>query len=292
MADASPGKGIACMVLGGLLLTVNDAIQKWMTADFPTGQLLAMRAVFMLVPIAFLIWHAGGLPALKITNYRGQALRAVLVCLSSFLFVGALSVMPLADAIAITFAGPLFVTALAPLLLREQVGWRRWGAVLTGFVGVLIMVRPSGANTLQWVALLPLGVALCGAIRDITTRYIHGTETTAGIMFYSTSGVIIVGFATAPFAWEPISAVQYGMFAINGLVLGGAYFFLVEALRLAQASVVSPYKYATLVWAILIGVVVWGDLPDSGMFVGAFLVVASGLYILHRELRPTAESRS
>jgi len=273
------------MILGGLLLTVNDAIQKWMTADFPTGQLLAMRAVFMLLPVGFLIWRAGGRPALRVTNYRGQALRAVLVCLSSFLFVGALSVMPLADAIAITFAGPLFVTALAPVFLGEQVGWRRWGAVLTGFAGVIVMVKPSGETALQWVALLPLGVALCGAVRDITTRHMHGTETTAGIMFYSTAGVIIVGFATAPFAWEPISAVQYGMFAINGLVLGGAYFFLVEALRLAEASVVTPYKYATLIWAILIGIAVWGDLPDLQMLGGAVLVVASGLYILHRELR-------
>ena len=193
--------------------------------------------------------------------------------------------MPLADAIAITFAGPLFVTALAPIFLHEQVGWRRWGAVLTGFAGVIVMVRPSGASALQWVALLPLGVALCGAIRDITTRHMHGTETTAGIMFYSTGGVIVVGFATAPFAWEPISAIQYGMFAINGLVLGGAYFFLVEALRLAEASLVTPYKYATLIWAILIGIAVWGDLPDLQMLGGAVLVVASGLYILHRVLR-------
>lgn len=285
MAEASSGKGIACMILGGLLLTINDAIQKWMTTDFPTGQLLAMRAVFMLLPIAFLIWRAGGRQALRVTNYRGQGLRAVLVCASSFLFVGALSVMPLADAIAITFAGPLFVTALAPIFLHEQVGWRRWGAVLTGFAGVIVMVRPSGASALQWVALLPLGVALCGAIRDITTRHMHGTETTAGIMFYSTGGVIVVGFATAPFAWEPISAIQYGMFAINGLVLGGAYFFLVEALRLAEASLVTPYKYATLIWAILIGIAVWGDLPDLQMLGGAVLVVASGLYILHRVLR-------
>ena len=285
MAESAPGKGIACMLAGGLLLTINDAIQKSMTADFPTGELLAMRAVFMMPPIAFLVWRAGGLSSLKVVNYRGQALRAVLVCLSSFLFVVALSVMPLADAIAITFAGPLFVTALAPLLLREQVGWRRWAAVLTGFVGVIVMVRPSGTAALQWVALLPLGVALCGAIRDIATRHMHGTETTAGILFYSTCAVMIVGFATAPFSWAPISPAQYGMFAINGFVLGAAYFFLVEALRLAEASVVTPYKYATLIWAVIIGVIVWGDIPDPQMFVGATLVVGSGLYILHRELR-------
>ncbi len=281
----SSGKGIVCMIVGGFLLTVNDAIQKWMTDDFPTGQLLAVRAVFMLIPIAFFIWRAGGSRALKVVNYRGQVLRAVLVCLSSFLFVGALALMPLADAIAITFAGPLFITALAPLLLKEFVGWRRWLAVLTGFAGVTIMIDPSGASTLQWVALLPLGVALCGAIRDIATRHMHGTETTAGIMFYSTFAVIFVGFATAPFAWEPISPMQYLLFAVNGIVFGAAHFFLVEALRLAEASVVAPFKYVTLVWAVLIGMFLWGDLPDMQMFVGSVLVVASGLYILNRELK-------
>lgn len=285
MPESSPGRGVACMIVGGLLLTINDAIQKWMTADFPTGQLLAMRATFMLASIAFLIWRAGGWRTLRVTNYRGQTLRAVLVCLSSFLFVGALSLMPLADAIAITFAGPLFVTALAPFLLREQVGWRRWAAVLTGFIGVVIMVRPSGESALQWVALLPLGVALCGAIRDIATRHMHGTETTEGILFFSTSAVIVVGFATAPFDWAPMSVEHYALFAVNGLVLGAAYYFLVEALRLAEASVVTPYKYATLIWAVLIGMAIWGDLPDLGMIAGAVLVVASGLYILHREMR-------
>jgi drug/metabolite transporter (DMT)-like permease len=288
ISSASSGKGIACMVLGGLLLTINDAIQKWMTADFPTGQLLAVRAVFMLIPIAFFIWRAGGRRALKVVNIRGQALRAVLVCTSSFLFVGALSLMPLADAIAVTFAGPLFVTALAPVLLKEFVGWRRWLAVLTGFLGVIVIVNPSSSNALRWVALLPLGVALCGAIRDIATRHMHGTETTAGIMFYSTLAVIIVGSATFPFGWAPISPVQYLMFAVNGVVFGAAHFFLVEALRLAEASVVAPFKYVTLIWAILIGMALWQDMPDMRMFVGALLVVASGLYILHRELHRNA----
>ena len=242
----------------------------------------------MLGPIAFFIWRAGGTSALKVTNYKGQTLRAGLVCLSSFLFVGALSLMPLADAIAITFAGPLFVTALAPLLLQEQVGWRRWAAVLAGFAGVLVMIGPSGASALQWVALLPLSVALCGAIRDIATRHMHGTESTAGIMFYSTVAVFFVGLATAPFAWEPVSPRQYGLFAANGLVLGGAYFFLIEALRLTEASVIAPFKYATLLWLVLLGMVLWDDIPDVRMFGGAALVVASGLYILHRELRRNA----
>ena len=116
------------MIMGGLLLTVNDAIQKWMTDEFPTGQLLSMRGLFVMLPIGVLVWRAGGISALRIGSLRGQSIRAGLVCLSSLLFITSLSLMPLADAIALTFAGPLFITALAPFMLGEVVGWHRWSA--------------------------------------------------------------------------------------------------------------------------------------------------------------------
>ena len=272
------------MVMGGFLLTINDAIQKWMTAEFPTGQLLSMRGLFVMLPIGLLVWRAGGTRVLRIANYRGQSARAGLVCLSSLLFLTALSLMPLADAIALTFAGPLFITALAPFMLGELVGWHRWSAVLIGFVGVVIMVQPS-SGALQWVAVFPLGVALCGALRDIITRHIHATETTVAIMFYSVLAVIVFGVAIGAAQWREMSTHHIALFAINGIVLGAAYFFLIEALRLAEASVVSPFKYVTLVWAILLGQLVWGDVPSAQVLIGAVLIVVSGWYILHRETK-------
>lgn len=284
----SPGRGIACMIAGGFLLTINDALQKWMTADFPTGQLLSMRGLFVLVPIGVLVWRAGGVSVLRIANMRGQAARAGLVCVSSLLFLTALSLMPLADAIALTFAGPLFVTALAPVMLGEAVGWHRWSAVLIGFGGVVVMVQPS-SGTLQWIAVFPLGVAFCGALRDIVTRHMHATETTVAIMFYSVLAVILFGFAIGTAEWRGMSMSAIGLFAINGLVLGGAYYFLIEALRHAEASMVSPFKYVTLVWAILFGQLVWGDIPAVQVLIGAALIVASGWYILRREtIRPSS----
>ena len=172
------------MVASGALLTINDALAKLMTAHYPVGQLMFMRGVFVLLPIAFLVWRAGGTRVLRVRNPKGQLLRGITVILGSFLFVTALKLMPLADAIAITFAGPLFLTAMATPLLAETVGWRRWLAVVVGFCGVVLMLRPTGA--FQWVALLPLAVALLGAFRDIITRAMVGSESTLSILFVST----------------------------------------------------------------------------------------------------------
>jgi drug/metabolite transporter (DMT)-like permease len=157
-------------------------------------------------------------------------------------------------------------------------------AVSIGFAGVVVMVQPS-SGALQWVALFPLGVALCGALRDIATRHMHATETTVAIMFYSVLAVILFGFAIGAAGWRAMSMHHIGLFAINGIVLGAAYFFLIEALRLAEASMVSPFKYVTLIWAILLGRLLWGDVPGAPVLIGAALIVASGLYILHRETK-------
>ena len=281
-------KGIGCMVLGGFFLTVNDAIQKWMTDDFPRGELLAVRGMFVMIPILFFAWRLGGLSALRIHSRRGQAVRAILVCTTSFLFITALSLMPLADAIALTFVSPLILTGLAAVALGEPVGWQRWMAVLVGFLGVIIMLRP-GAGVVQWAAAFPLGVAFLGAVRDVVTRRMHDTESTIAIMFYSFLAVIVVYSATAVYGWKPISGPQLALFAVNGLVLGLAHFFLIEALRLTGAAVIAPYKYITMVWALLFGFVLWGDSPDAWMMVGGVLVVGSGLYILRRESRMKQE---
>jgi drug/metabolite transporter (DMT)-like permease len=275
-------KGIGCMVLGGFFLTVNDAIQKWMTGDFPRGELLAVRGMFVMIPILLLAWRMGGLSTLRIHSGRGQAARAVLVCMTSFLFITALSLMPLADAIALTFVSPLILTGLAAMALGESVGWRRWMAVAVGFLGVIVMLRP-GTGVVQWAAVFPLGVAFLGAVRDVVTRRMHDTESTIAIMFYSFLAVIVVYSTTAFYGWKPISGPQLALFAANGLVLGLAHFFLIEALRLTGASVIAPYKYVTMIWALVFGFVLWGDLPDSWMIVGGALVVGSGLYILRRE---------
>ena len=271
------------MVASGALLTINDALAKLMTAHYPVGQLMFMRGVFVLLPIAFLVWRAGGTRVLRVRNPKGQLLRGITVILGSFLFVTALKLMPLADAIAITFAGPLFLTAMATPLLAETVGWRRWLAVVVGFCGVVLMLRPTGA--FQWVALLPLAVALLGAFRDIITRAMVGSESTLSILFVSTLMVTSSGLVTLPFGWSAPTAADLAILASAGFCLSGAHYFMIEAFRWAEAGLVSPFKYATMVWAVIFGALIWGDMPDSWMISGTLIVTGSGLYILHRETR-------
>jgi len=186
----SPGRGITFTILGGALLTTNDAVLKWLTSDYPVGQLMFIRGLFVFLPVMLIVWRAGGFGLIRVNSFRDQSLRAGFAFTSGFCFITGISFLPLADALAITFAGPLFVTALAPPMLGETVGWRRWSAVLVGFAGVVVMLRP-GAEAVQWAALFPLGASLAGALRDLTTRQMAGRETSVSIMCFSTAVIVL-----------------------------------------------------------------------------------------------------
>jgi drug/metabolite transporter (DMT)-like permease len=283
-ASSSSTKGIAFMVAGGVVLTVNDAVLKWLTADYPVGEIIFLRGAFAFVPIALFIWRSGGMAVMRIRSLRAQGIRAGAAACSAFLFVAALGLMPLADAVAISFAGPLFITALAPSFLGEKVGWRRWSAVVVGFAGILVMTRPGG-DTLHWVALVPLGAAFAGSFRDLITRRITTTESTPAIMWFTTLAVTLGGLVTAPFGWRMPAPADLGLCAISGCLLGAAHYLLIEAFRFAEAALVAPFRYITIIWAAVLGFLVWGDLPDHWMIIGSALVVGSCLYILHRERR-------
>ena len=277
-------RGIALMVAGSALITLNDAIAKWLTATYPVGQILTLRGIFFLVPVLVLVWHGGGLRALRIHSVGGQAFRALLFVVASVFFVVSVGLMPLPTVVALTFASPLFITALAPVMLGEKVGWRRWMAVLTGFAGVLLIVRPFQEGW-QWFALLPVAGALAGSLRDIATRRITAYESSASILFYAALTVIILGFATSPFGWQPLTTFDLMLFAFQGLAMGVAHYLMVESFRMAEAALVAPFKYTGFIWAVIYGIAIWGDYPDTMTLVGAGVILASGLYILNRELR-------
>jgi drug/metabolite transporter (DMT)-like permease len=271
------------MLVAGLLLTTNDAILKWLTSGYPTGQIMFVRGIFMLIPVYFFIRSAGGIRQMRIVSLKGQFYRAAFVITGTFCFVSGLAYLPLADAIAITFAGPLFVTAMAPLLLKETVGWRRWAAVFVGFIGVMIIVRPTG-DVIQWAALLPLTASFTGALRDIITRHIAGGEQSATILAVSTLAVCLAGLAMAPFGWKSLSLNDLLLFLISGMLMGGAHFLMIDAFRYAEAALVTPFKYVSIIWGIALGFLVWGDLPDRWTIIGSMIVIASGFYILRREI--------
>lgn len=275
--------GIGYMVAGSALITLNDAIAKWLAASYPVGQILCIRGAFFFIPILYFVWRAGGVRMLRVYSISGQLIRAALFIVASVFFVSSVGLMPLPTVIALTFTAPLFVTALAPTLLGEQVGWRRWMAVIVGFAGVLIIVRPFGGSW-GWVALLPIIGALCGALRDMLTRQITAKETSVSILFYGALAVVIVGLMTMPFGWRWVSGPDLLLFAVQGLVMGIAHYLMIESFRLSEAALVVPFKYTGFIWAVIYGILIWDDYPDVWTVLGALVILASGLYILHREL--------
>lgn len=282
--SSAPKKAIICMLLGAAVLTTNDAVLKWLSSGYHVGQIMFCRGIFISLPLAILIWRAGGLKSLKTFNPKGHAVRAALVIVGTFLFVSGLAYLPLTDAIAIAFAGPLFITALAPTLLGESVGWRRWSAVLAGFFGILLIMRP-GSDVIQWAVLFPLSASLAGAFRDLLTRHLSSQETTVAMLFYTTSGVILASLATIPFNWTPVPLVDWGWFALSGLLVGSAHFLMIETFRYGEATLVAPFKYSGVIWAGLLGYLIWGDIPDTATISGISMVVIAVVYILHREQR-------
>ena len=283
-AQPTPIRGILLLMAGSGVLVLSDGITKLLAARYPVGQIICIRAVFTLVPILLLAWHAGGLHTLRIRNVGMQIIRAGCAVASSALFIAGLIFLPLADCTALAFSGPLFVTALATPMLGEKVGWRRWTAVCVGFAGVLIMLRPTGGS-LQWAALLPVLGAVAGAFRDTITRKVRLTASPVAVLAFTMAAMALAGLWTLPFGWEPVTGDDLLLLATAGILLGGAQYLVIHAFYLAEASVIVPYKYMSLIWAALLGYAMWGDVPDRWIVLGAALVVGSGLYIMHRESR-------
>ena len=268
------------MIAGSALITLNDALLKWLTADLPVGQVLFVRGCFALSFMAVLLGYQRRMPRIK--SFPAQISRALLTVASTFAFITGLRYMPLAEAIAIAFAGPLFVTLLAALMLREHVGWRRWSAVFIGFCGVLIMLRPGG-GALNWAAFLPLGASLGGALRDIITRKMSVTESSFSTLVFTTFIVTLSGLCTLPLGWQALDKLDFALLALTSVLVASAHFLLIETFRLAEASLVAPFKYLSIVWGTLYGFLIWGDVPDLWVWSGAALLIGSGWYIFHRE---------
>ena len=283
-------RGIVLMIVSAALLALNDTITKWLTESYPATQVWCLRTVFVLIPILAVAMHRNAWRELRVTSWRGQAVRATLFVSTTLLIVLSLQSLPLPDVMAIVLASPLFVAALSMRILGERVSAERWAIVAVGFVGVLLIVRPSGS--FQWVALTPLAASLSSALRDMVTRRIGRTETSLAILFYSSLAVVLIGLASAPlFHWRAVTATAWGLLALNGALNGSAHFLMIESLRLGAAATVVPFKYSGLVWGLLLGFLVWRHIPNAWMLIGAALVALSGLYLLRLEYRPPAMGR-
>ena len=239
--------------------------------------------MFALLPLSLVLFRQGLAP-LRTRRLYGHVGRALVGLTALYVFFLSFSLMPLADAYAISFAAPLFVTALSVLLLKETVGPRRWSAVLVGFVGVLVMIRP-GLGVFQPVALLPLLGAVLYAGVVIVIRVLSRTESSVAIVFYFTvTGGVLSGLLV-PFVWVTPDARDLLMLAGVGVVGACAQLAMTGAFRSAEVSLVVPFEYSAMLWAVLVGYAVWGDVPGVHIWIGVPIVVASGIYIALREIR-------
>ena len=277
-------KGILCLITAGAILAFTDGLSKFLTAGYPPGQILFFRSVFVFIPIAIMVWRKGGFRTVLIVDRRGQLMRGLFAVITSFLFMIAIKHMPLADITAIMFATPIIMTALAPYFLGEEVGWRRWTAVIIGFSGILLMIRPSG-EALFWPALLALAATFFNSFRDLATRHLSRTEDANGIMICTTACVMLGGFGSLFFAWRAPDLEGLTLFALTGVLQGIGQYFLVVAFLFGEAVVVAPFRYFALIWATLYGYLMFGDIPGLDTLSGAAIVVGSGLFIFYREAR-------
>jgi drug/metabolite transporter (DMT)-like permease len=255
--------------------TLNDALTKTVIGDMSAAQVMLVRGTFATIMIGLLAWHGGVLSSLS-------SLRRPLVAVLCFL--AALAQMPLANVSAILQALPLAVTMGAALFLHEPVGWRRWTAILVGFAGVMIIVRPGfeGFNSYSLLALLC--VAFC-ALRDLVTRRIPEEIPSLAVSFATALFVTVVGgFLVVPYGgWTELTVTSTSMLLGAAILLIVGYQFIIMAMRVGDISFVAPFRYTALIWALLLGLLVFGEVPDFAMLLGAAIVVASGLYTLYRE---------
>ena len=277
-------RGIAALVIAGAILSLTDSLAKLLTGTYPVGEILFFRSLFVFIPVFFMVSRSGGIGSLRINNWKGQLSRGVCVLFTTFGFVMAIRVMPLADVIAIFFVSPIFATAMAPFLLGEKVGWRRWTAVVVGFSGVLFMIKP-GSNPLVWIAVFALAAAFTNSLRDIITRRLSTTETNNSIMFCSTAFVLLGGLVTLPFNWKTPDLYGIGLLALTGTLQGVGQYFLVIAFRFGEVAVLAPFRYFNLIWAVIYGFLFFGDIPQRDMIIGGLVVVGSGLFIWWREMQ-------
>ncbi len=274
--------GIGLIVLAVAFFAVMNVLIKFLSATYPTMQIVFFRNLLAFVPLLPFLMRAGGIAALHTRRPFGHGFRSLVGLAAMAGFFYAYGRLPLTDVVSIAFTAPLFMTALSVPLLKETVGVRRWSAVAIGFVGVLIMVRP-GSGVFEPAALVALAAAFGVALVFISVRSLSKTEGSATIVFYFTLIGSVVSGAFLPWHWTTPDALGLLMLVVVGLLGGAAQMCLTHGLRLAPVAVVAPFEYTSLLWAAGFDVALWGRAPAAHTLIGAALVVATGLYILHRE---------
>jgi drug/metabolite transporter (DMT)-like permease len=289
-------RGATFMAVSMAGFTANDTMTKFVSASMNMGQVMLIRGLFATVLIALVAWSRGALANPRQLLHPMVALRSAAEAAATVTFLIALQNLPLATTSAVLQALPLAVTMGAALVFGEEVRWRRWLAIAVGFAGVLIIVRP-GAEGFNAYAILALVCVVFCTVRDLATKRLPESipsllvsTVTAGLV--TVCGVLLVGPMGG---WTPMSGASLGLLATAAVLLLVGYHFIISAMRTGDISFIAPFRYTALLWAIVLGFAVFGDIPDGPMISGATIVVGSGLYALYRERvagrsRPAADS--
>ncbi len=283
-------RGIAMKVLSSVFFSLMAAGVKWCGDRYPVGELIFFRSAFALLPILYLTWAAGGVTVLHTHHPSAHLLRAASGIISMGCGFSALTLLPLADATVLGFAAPVITTAMAALTLSERVGIYRWSAVVVGFIGVVIASLPHlnlGAGNWRDVVSLGAGLALFGAFTTawtmISIRRLSATETSLSIAFYFMLMTTLISSMTLPFVWVNPSWTDAAILISTGLTGGLGQVLMTASYRYAGASTLAPFDYVAILWALALGAVLFGQIPDLSVLLGAGVIVGAGLFIINRE---------
>jgi S-adenosylmethionine uptake transporter len=272
--------GVLLMAGGDFMFSLNDAMGKWLVVTISVGQVVFTRSIGAFFILGPLIARQGPRALIRVDRPWVQFLRAALIAVETALFYAAVYHLPLADVMSFYMAGPIFVAALSHLVLGEKVGWRRWLAILVGFCGVLVILRPSADFSLA--STYALVGSFIFAVTIILGRLLRGTSDTT-LVTWQTACSFIVGAILMIGQWQTPTAVELGGMLLLGIVSCLAHLMIVRALKLAPAALLAPLHYTLLLWAIIFGWLFFGDVPGPRILLGSAIVVLAGLFIFHRQ---------
>jgi drug/metabolite transporter (DMT)-like permease len=275
---------IGLMLGATFVFTCTSALSKWLIETYPIGEVLFSRVFVPLIGLAAIILPRTGLAVFHTQRFKGHLLRGVSQSTSQTFLIIAFSLMPLASAVAINFSAPIFATLASIILLRETVGIARWSAILVGFFGVLIVTSP-GTDTFTVGALFALANAVLYGTVTAGVRGLTATESTETLTMYQMLLMSAAFSLMLPFGFVMPTWTDAGWLLLNGVGNGLAQYWWTRAIHLAPTSVVAPFQYFSLIWAMMLGFLIWGDVPTVSLVIGAAIVTGAGLFLLWWERR-------
>lgn len=281
MSDQAVVIGILLMLLGDFMFAANDAMGKWLVVSFSVGQVLLLRSVGAFLILAPMLTTVDANDFFKPKKPFLIFLRVIFATMDTGLFYAAVAYLPLADVVTFYMAGPIYVAAVSHFFLNERIGWRRWLAIMVGFIGVIIALRPSSAM-LSWPSIFALLGSFGFSMVIVFSRVLKDISDTV-LVTWQTFGALVVGLVLTLFHWVEPTMLQWGAMALLGIVSCCGHLLIARSLKLAPASVLAPLQYTLLLWGIIFGIIFFNNYPDPYIIIGAVIIIFAGLFIFHRK---------